>query len=702
MRQIEGKVLEELEYHEVLNRVSGFALTQSGKQKALMLRPLYNHQLLIQELHWVNEMKNAVTYDQLPAFSSVEIIDELRMLRIDQSILAEGEIRNVGEITQSIHGLLQFFSKKKDLYPSLSSRLTKVKYHPEIIDAIQKVLDRNGKVKSSASPQLERIRHSLERTQQQIQRAFNKMLENLYNDGWLSDTKESFVGGRRVLSVMSEFKRKVDGHVMGMSNTGKITYIEPASTIALNNELIILENEERLEINRILLGLCNFLRNYYADLAIYQETVVAFDLMRAKGRFAYEINGVLPELSKDGELYLVQGVHPLLYLRNKEKGNKTLGQTLHLSTDHRMLVISGPNAGGKTITLKTIGLLQLMLQSGMLVSCKEYSRFCFFDTVLTDIGDNQSIENELSTYSYRLKQMKHILKTANKKSLVLMDEFGTGSDPELGGALAEVFFQELHKKGAYGALTTHYGNIKVQAENLPGVINGCMLFDRETLSPRYELAIGQPGSSFTFEVAQKIGLDAKLIQDAKKRVRKDRVQFDQSLAEVQKTKAEVEQLKKELFQAKTKSEERAKELEEQIAAYDSKYQRLQEIQQNNQRQIQLGKKFQQFIEQYKPGVKTQKDLLAQFLKSVAIEKTKWVDELSAPKTKQVSGAVKKAKKKKDKTPAERPIKPLVVGAAVRMIDGTVKGLVKEIQNDTVTVQFGDFITKVKSQKLEVV
>ncbi|MES2628232.1 MAG: DNA mismatch repair protein MutS [Bacteroidota bacterium] len=705
MRHIDQKTLDELEFNEILAAVAAYATTEAGKHKALNLKPLHNHQILQFELNQVNEMLAAVSYDNLPAFSGTEIGDELRLLRIENALIPEAGLMKIKDVTHSVLQLIAFFEKKKDTYPNLHKRLVKVRPVPEIITAIDKVLDRAGKVKSSASKKLEEVRAGIGKVHTDLNRVFNKSMLHLQKDGWLSDTQESFVGGRRVLSVLSEYKRKVDGHVMGISNTGKVTYIEPAATIALNNELVILENEELLEINRILLELAAYLRQFYPELESYQEAIIIFDLLRAKGKYAFDIGGVLPEISPVKEIYLVRAYHPILMLRNKQRGVKTIPQTLHLSPENRMLVISGPNAGGKSITLKTVGLLQLMLQSGLLVPCKEYSRFSFFDKLLTDIGDNQSIENELSTYSYRLKQMKNILKTANSNTLVLMDEFGTGSDPELGGALAEVFFKELHQRKSYGVITTHYGNIKLMAGNMAGVVNGCMLFDRENLAPLFELSIGQPGSSFTFEVAQKIGMDMRLINEAKKRVRKDKLNFDHSLADLQKTKADIDEMKKNLSVANQKAEKAEKELLERSAYFEEKFDALHDLQDKHNKEIQLGKKLMQFIYEYDETKKSQKEFVTKLLHLVTVEKAK--EELRERKEeteKKVRTQFKKSLKKERKAEQEKnlPPKPVVVGASVKMAEGGVVGVVKEIVKDTASVLFGDFLTKVKISRLTAV
>ncbi len=701
MRHVDQKVLDELEFSTVLNAVAGYAGTEGARQKALAMKPLFNHGVLQFELNQVNEMLAVVSYDNLPAFSGTEIVDEIRLLRIENYVVPEIGLMRIADVSRSVIQLLSFFEKKKTAYPNLSKRLAKVRPVNEIVIAIDKVLDRAGKVKSAASPQLEQIRNGIEKVHHDLNRAFNKAVSHLGKDGWLSETQESFVGGRRVLSVLSEFKRKVPGHVMGLSNTGKVTYIEPASTIALNNELVILENEELIEINRILLELAKYLRQFLPEIEQYQETVVTFDLLRAKARYAFEIGGILPEISTVKEIYLVKAYHPILLSKNKVKGVKTIPQTLYLDEENRMLVISGPNAGGKSITLKTVGLLQLMLQTGLLVPCKEYSRFSFFDKMLTDIGDNQSIENELSTYSYRLKQMKQILKVSNSNTLVLMDEFGTGSDPELGGALAEVFFKELHKRRCFGVITTHYMNIKVMASSLKGVINGCMLFDRQNLEPLFELSVGQPGSSFTFEVAQKIGIDMDLINAAKKRIKGDKLNLDASIADVQKAKADVDELRKRLINAQEKANKLEKELQERSESFEHKYDALHELQTLNNKHIQLGKKLQHFIYAYDETKKSQKEFVANLLKLVTVEKAKENERFTKETTeKKARTAFKKSVKREKKESLPVIVKPVIVGSIVKMADGGgVNGVVREISKGTAQVLFGDFLTKVKVERL---
>ncbi len=305
---------------------------------------------------------------------------------------------------------------------------------------------------------------------------------------------------------------------MGSSKTGSIVYIEPDATLRYSRELNNLEYEEKEEVKRILKALTDFLRPYVLLLEDYQEFLAATDVIAAKAKYAVSMNGILPEITEDREMNLIDAYHPLLYLTNTKKKAKTYPQTISLHQDNRIIVISGPNAGGKSITLKTVGLLQLMLQSGMLVPIHPRSKMCLFDRILTDIGDNQSIENHLSTYSYRLKNMNFFLRKCNAQTLFLIDEFGTGSDPELGGALAETFLEEFYHREAFGIITTHYANLKMLANELPYASNANMLFDSKSLEPVFRLIVGEAGSSFTFEVAQKNGIPYSLINRAKKKI----------------------------------------------------------------------------------------------------------------------------------------------------------------------------------------
>jgi DNA mismatch repair protein MutS2 len=535
--------------------------------------------------------------------------------------------------------------------------------------------------------------------------------------GYLDEIKESFVENRRVLAVLAMYRRKVKGSILGSSKTGSIAYIEPEATLRYSRELSNLEYEEREEITRILKKLSNDIRPFLELLKQYQEFLSDIDVVAAKAKYARKINAVLPTITNEKELYFRDAFHPILYLNNLEKKEKTYPQTIELNNENRIIVISGPNAGGKTISLKTVGLLQLMLQCGILIPVHERSKTFLFDRILTDIGDNQSIENHLSTYSYRLKNMNYFLKKCNAKTLFLIDEFGTGSDPELGGALAEIFLEEFYHREAYGIITTHYSNLKILANELAFASNANMLFDEKSLEPMYKLILGQAGSSFTFEVAQKNGIPYGLINRAKKKIEVGKVRFDKTIATLQKERTKLEKTSQILKEEETKAREEGKKMETINIKIQDKLERYQELYDANQRLIYMGQKIDDIAEKYFNN-KDKKVLIGEFLKIVEIEnskrkkvtakervekeiiKKKVIEEVHV-KVEEIR-EVKKEKKKAQKIESEKPKITLKVGDRVRMFDGKAVGTIDKIEKNKAVVNYGVFTSKVNLEQLEYV
>ena len=440
------------------------------------------------------------------------------------------------------------------------------------------------------------------------------------------------------------------------------------------------------------------------------------DIISAKAKYAKETNAILPKITNERSMFLKDAYHPLLYLTNKEKGEKTFPQTIELNEENRIIVISGPNAGGKSITLKTVGLLQVMLQSGMLIPVHERSSTCLFERVLSDIGDNQSIENHLSTYSYRLKQMNYFLKKVNKKTLFLIDEFGTGSDPELGGALAETFLEVFYERKAFGIITTHYSNLKLLANELPNMQNANMLFNEKSLEPMYKLATGQAGSSFTFEVAQKNGIPYSLINKSKKKIERGKVRFDATIAKLQKERSKLERTERSLKANEKKKLSETEKLEETNAKIQKKLESFQELYDSNQRLIYLGQKVNDLAEKFQNN-KKKRELMAELFRLVQIEnskrkklsaKQKRVEKAKEKQIKQeaekkveVIRKKKKAAKKKE-VKVEKPKPVLKVGDRVRMHDGRAVGSIDSIEKGKANVNYGMFTTNVGLDLLELV
>jgi DNA mismatch repair protein MutS2 len=550
-----------------------------------------------------------------------------------------------------------------------------------------------------------------------INQSFGMALSHFNSLGYLDDIKETVVDNRRVLAVQAMYRKKVKGSILGNSKTGSIAYIEPETTLKYSRELNNLEFEEREEIMRILRMLSATIRPYTALLSQYQDFLSDIDVIAAKAKYANRINGILPKINTEKRLFFREAFHPILLLSNKLENKPTFPQTIELESNNRIIVISGPNAGGKTISLKTIGLLQLMLQCGMLIPVHERSETFLFDRILTDIGDNQSIENHLSTYSYRLKNMNYFLKKCNDKTLFLIDEFGTGSDPELGGALAEIFLEEFYDREAYGIITTHYTNLKILANELPFASNANMLFDEKSLEPMYKLHLGQPGSSFTFEVAQKNGIPYGLINRAKKKIENTKVRFDKTIATLQKERSKMEKTSVSLKEEETKAREESKKMETINSKIQDKLERYQELYDANQRLIYMGQKIDDIAEKYFNN-KDKKTLIGEFLKVVEIENSKR-KKISAKEkkikevvVKQVIAEVnvkveeirteKKEKKIKAKLIPEKPAVVLKVGDRVRMKDGKAIGTIEKIEKNKVSVNYGVFISKTNLESLEYV
>ena len=451
----------------------------------------------------------------------------------------------------------------------------------------------------------------------------------------------------------------------------------------------MLKDDERREITRILRALTQRIRKHTPLIKAQQRLLVKLDFIQAKVKLALEMDAGRPHLVKETRLELLKAFHPLLLLSHRSKGIPVEAQHLTLHPGRRMLVISGPNAGGKSIALKMVGLLQAMVQSGLLVPVHPDSAFGLFKEILTDIGDNQSIENQLSTYSYRLNRMKGFLGSAGRNSLLLLDEFGTGSDPELGGALAEVFFEELYGKGVFGVITTHYANIKTRATQMPEAVNGSMLFDAETLSPTYRLDLGQPGSSFTFEVAELNGIPAGLIDRAKKKLDPRKVKLDGLIASLQKEKTRHAKLTDRQLQAEHEAEKARKAYEQKAERLADRQETVKRLGEDQNAALVRGKKLQQFIDRFQSG-KANKALLEDIRKYLSVEATKRAERAEA-KARKKAAADKRRKSVRTKQHLDR----IAVGSTVRLKEGRQRGEVLAIKGKRATVAFGEFRTRVE-------
>lgn len=697
MHTTDSQTLNDLEFELIREWLESFCVGPSAKAAAQKLTPGNRFKQIRLDLNRLNEFKSIRIHgEKFPALDFEELETEIRLLGIQQAVIPIEGFRRLYQASDLVNHIIQFFDKALFTYPLLKELTNEVYFTKEILTEIDKVFDRAGNVKDDASPELKEIRGRIRTLRAQINRNFDRELRKYNKDKVLGETLEGFINDRRVLTVQSTFKRKVPGNIHGSSKTGSLTFVEPVINVPLNNELEFLFDDERKEIHRILQVLTSTIAHFKPLIESYQKLLIQLDFINAKCKLALDLNANLPSIGQTAGFHLNDAFHPILWKSNQASGKSTFPQSVSMSPSSRLLVISGPNAGGKSITLKTIGLLQMMLQAGLLVPVNENSVMCFFSTILSDIGDNQSIENELSTYSYRLQRMKYFLEVANHQSLLLLDEFGTGSDPELGGALGEVFFEQIYRLKSFGVITTHYGNIKLKASELPHAQNGCMLFNEKNLQPLYQFSIGQPGSSFTFEVAQMNGISKELIEDAKSRLDQKKVKLDTLLNSLQKERNQLLEKSRKFDRVSTDAIRAKAEYESKESKLDSRLTQVNQVTEVNSKQLQAGKKMLQFIERFNAKSR-KKDVntllfqdLTQFLR---LEKSK--TEIKKQET-----VIPKKPTKKQQEKVETYQQELIeVGCQVQLIQTNRIGIVEEMKGKQLSVIFGQARIKVSLDKL---
>ncbi|UYQ94319.1 DNA mismatch repair protein MutS [Chitinophaga horti] len=575
MKYFPDSALVQLEFDKIRNLLEEHCKTELGKQMAGDLR-LHTHidyvKAALQQAHEYKQL--LLLQEHFPNDYILNLKSELRLLNIQGAVLTGDQFMLLRKLAESMHSIVRFFDHDRRVtYSALFEVIKDTYYEKKITALIDEVLDENGQVRDNATPELAKIRMSLYRKRNEVRRAFDRILQKLTKLGYLADIEEAFLNGRRVVAIFAENKRMVKGILHGESDTRRTAFLEPEETIELNNDVFALEREENKEIYKILRTLTAAVSKHSVLLEGYHNILGTFDFIRAKARLALDINGNFPMLVPHAQLHLVEAYHPLLLLYNRRNSKPTVPISVTLDKNHHILVISGPNAGGKTVTLKTVGLIQLMLQAGLLIPVHPTSQIGIFKQLMIHIGDTQSIEFELSTYSSHLKNMKHFMEEANGKTLFFIDELGSGSDPNLGGAFAEVIMEELARKHAFGIVTTHYLNLKVMANKVKGIMNAAMGFDEETLLPLYKLLVGKPGSSYTFAIAQRIGLPKPLIERARKLVDEDHFRLDKLLNKAEQDLQKVEAKEKEL-QKLLRENERLKREYETLADKERKHQQV--------------------------------------------------------------------------------------------------------------------------------
>jgi DNA mismatch repair protein MutS2 len=724
---ITKKTLKDLEFHLILEEIKNFAIADLGIESIDKIIPFNQEESAKESLLLTDEYLSSFNNNNhIPNHTYYNLDKTIHLLKIENSYVEAKELLETATNVRSFILLFRFFKKFKEIYPFLYSEISEISLEKSILKLIESKITKYAEVADKASIGLHSIRKEINKVSGQIDLSFNRALKQ-YKD-YLDTIKETVVEGKRVVAVQAMYRKKINGSLMGASKTGSIVYIAPQATIKYDRELQELRLQEKEEVIRILKEITNDLRDYRSLLRTYQNYFISLDITSAKAKYAYSINAVLPKMVKNKKIVLKEAFHPILWKQNNELKIKTIPQTIELNLKQQIIVISGPNAGGKSITLKTIGLLQVMIQSGILIPVHEKSELSFFKTILTDIGDNQSIENQLSTYSYRLKNMRRFLQKCNKHTLFLIDEFGTGSDPELGGALAEVFLEEFYVKGAFGVITTHYANLKTLADELDFATNANMQFDKQSHEPLYELITGQAGSSFTFEVAIQNGIPYSLINKAKKRVSHSKIRLDKTISRLQTERNKLQKKSQNLDKEKDKASERTQDLSNKQKKIQNKLEQFQELYDVNKKMLQYGREINELINKYFQ-TNNKKQLNTDFLKWVQTEHVKYTkkhppikrskkekkavtlkkrnqESILKQTEKEVLGKVKKVRVQKKKEEAikakNKKEYEFKVGDTVRLLDSRAQGTIERIESNKILINFGSFTTLTKKEKIDLV
>ena len=659
--------------------------------------------------------------DNFPDQFFFDVRPSLKRIRIEGMYMDEQELFDLRRSLETIRDIVRFLQRNDEEesdcpYPSLKKLAGDITVFPQLITKIDGILNKYGKIKDNASTELSRIRRELANTMGSISRSLNSILRNAQSEGYVDkDVAPTMRDGRLVIPVAPGLKRKIKGIVHDESASGKTVFIEPAEVVEANNRIRELEGDERREIIRILTEFSNTLRPSIPEILQSYEFLAEIDFIRAKSHFAIQTNSIKPSLENEQLLDWTMAVHPLLQLSLAKHGKKVVPLDIELNLKQRILIISGPNAGGKSVCLKTVGLLQYMLQCGMLVPMHERSHVGLFGSIFIDIGDEQSIEDDLSTYSSHLTNMKIMMKNCNERSLILIDEFGGGTEPQIGGAIAEAVLKRFNIKGTFGVITTHYQNLKHFAEDHEGVVNGAMLYDRHLMQALFQLQIGNPGSSFAVEIARKIGLPEDVIADASEIVGSDYINADKYLQDIVRDKRYWEGKRQTIRQ-------REKHMEETIARYQAEMEELQKSRKEIIRQAkeEAERLLQESNARIENTIRTIKEAqaakektrlvrqeLADFRESIDNLTSKEQEDKIARKMEKLKEKQNRKKEKKQNGTKEQPTvqqtpkaTPITEGCPVRIKGQSSVGEVLEINGKNAVVAFGSIKTTVKTERLE--
>jgi len=675
---------ERLGFPEVKQLIRRHCLSPMGQALVDKMQVMTRHDQIHKFLWQTFEFKNILTNQEplhIQAFFDLQTL--VNKIRVEGTFLLEDELYQMYTSLHTVFAVIRFFDERRGVYPYLEALFEHLEIEKEILRKIERVIDTKGKMKPNASIPLQEITVSISRGEQEVRKKMDAIYKMAMSKGWVADGSLTVRDSRICIPILAEYKRKLKGYIHDESASGQTVYLEPEEVFTLNNQLRDLEFERRREIIRILTGLTDELRPYSSLLQAYHGFLTKLDFVRAKALFAVDIEANLPLLKKEPQIKLINARHPLLFLSLKQEQKTVVPLNIYMNEQLRIVLVSGPNAGGKSVCMKTVGLLQMMLQAGLLVPVDENSEIGIFGQIFADIGDDQSIESDLSTYSAHLTKMRYFVANATAKTLVLIDEFGTGTDPQFGGPMAEAVLEVLNRKKVRGVVTTHYSNLKLFAGNTEGLENASMLFDNSKMKPLYILDMGKPGSSYAFEIAQNIGLQEEVIRLAKEKTGTNQNNVDRLLVDLEKEKRQVHEAKIHL----ANQQHKAKNL------------------------IAENEKAKHYYEEHKKALLKEARLEAQ---QIVREANKLVENTIAEiKQKQADKAVTKQLRqnlhqhfvkndvKEERKPVAKPDTSVIeVGDWVQLLESETSGQVLEINRDNLVLAIGDLRSVVKKSRVQ--
>ena len=674
---------EKLGFLDIKELIKTYCLSTMGQQMVDKIQVMTNFDYINKFLRQTYEFKNILLNDSpLPIQNFFDIKSMVEKARIEGTYLTEDEFFKVSQSLSTVFSVIQYFTDREGQYPNLEALFEHLPIEKSIIRKIEMVIDPKGKIKNNASSELMTITSGIAKAEQEARKKIDQIFKNAQNNGWTADGNLTIRDGRLCIPVLSENKRKLKGFIHDESASGQTVFLEPDEVFHLNNIIRDLEFERRREIIKLLVALTDELRPSVPLLLSYHGLLTKLDFVRAKALFAINIEAEMPVLIKEAEIDLINARHPLLFLNFKKEKQTVVPLNIKIDEEERVIVVSGPNAGGKSVCMKTVGLLQIMVQSGLLIPADEHSKVGIFKQIFADIGDDQSIESDLSTYSAHLSKMKYFIEFANSKTLVLIDEFGTGTDPQFGGPIAEAVLENLNKKNVRGVVTTHYSNLKTFANSTPGLENASMLFNNEKMQPLYILSLGKPGSSYAFEIAQKIGLSADVLESAKRKVGNYQKKVDTLLVDLERDK-------KELIDARISVEKK----EQKVKTLLSENEQLKAYLEENKKLILKNAKIEaQSI------IKNANKLIENTISEIKESKA---DKVQTQNLRQnLEQELKKHEIQEKKAPKIQHSEELKKGDWVKFLDSENIGQVMEIARDNVILAMGDLRSVVKLNRVE--